>query len=97
MIHHPTTFKPFERDWLAYYQAVAGRPPRNTLLTALNYFEAEAPVDSPRVAVDLGCGDGRDTVELLRRGWQVLAIDGEAQAIARLLERPDMNRDRLQT
>lgn len=97
MIHHPTTFKPFERDWVAYYQAVAGRPPRDTLLTALNYFEAEAPVDSPRVAVDLGCGDGRDTVELLRRGWQVLAIDGEAQAIARLLERPDMNRDRLQT
>ncbi|MGQ9869558.1 hypothetical protein [Leptodesmis sp.] len=50
-------------------------------------------MDSSRVAVDLGCGDGRDTVELLRRDWQVLAIDGEPQAIARLLERPDINRE----
>ncbi len=97
MIHHPTTFKPFERDWVAYYQAVAGRPPRDTLLTALANFEATSLPDSPRFAVDLGCGDGRDTVELLRRGWQVLAIDGEAEALARLLDRLDIHRDRLQT
>jgi SAM-dependent methyltransferase len=96
-MNHPTTSKPFERDWVAYYQAVAGRPPRDTVLTALTYFEATSLSDRPRFAVDLGCGDGRDTVELLRRGWQVLAIDGEAAAIARLLDRPDIHRDRLQT
>jgi SAM-dependent methyltransferase len=43
-----------------------------------------------RRAVDLGCGDGRDTVELLRRGWSVLAIDAEPAAIRRLLARPDL-------
>jgi SAM-dependent methyltransferase len=35
-----------------------------------------------RLAVDLGCGAGRDTRELLRRGWWVLAVDSEADAIA---------------
>lgn len=96
-MNHPTTSKPFERDWVAYYQAVAGRPPRDTLLTALTNFEATSSSENSRFAVDLGCGDGRDTVELLRRGWQVLAIDGEEDAIARLLDRPDINDDRLQT
>lgn len=48
-------------------------------------------------AVDLGCGDGRDTVELLQQHWRVLAIDGEAEAIARLRQRPDINRTYLET
>jgi tellurite methyltransferase len=36
--------------------------------------------------VDLGCGSGRDTIELLRRRWQVLAIDSDDGAISRLRE-----------
>ncbi|NMG05563.1 class I SAM-dependent methyltransferase [Brasilonema sp. UFV-L1] len=93
----------FERDWSAYYNAVVGRPPRDTLLKALGYFDIESlnrnetSVLYSRFAVDLGCGEGRDTVELLRRGWRVLAMDGEAEAIARLLERPDINRQLLET
>jgi SAM-dependent methyltransferase len=87
----------FERDWSAYYSAVDGRPPRDTLLTALARFEAEKSTIGCPFAVDLGCGEGRDTVELLRRGWRVLGIDGEQEAIARLLSRPDINRDRLET
>jgi SAM-dependent methyltransferase len=91
------TQSPFDRDWIAYYNAVAGRPPRDTLLKALTLFEPELPADVPKAAVDLGCGDGRDTVELLHRGWCVLAIDGEEAAIARLLSRADIDLDRLQT
>ncbi|MBW4594575.1 MAG: class I SAM-dependent methyltransferase [Brasilonema angustatum HA4187-MV1] len=93
----------FERDWSGYYNAVVGRPPRDTLVEALARFDSESlnqhqtPVLHSRFAVDLGCGEGRDTVELLRRGWRVLAIDGEAEAIARLLERPDINRQLLET
>jgi SAM-dependent methyltransferase len=88
------------QHWVNYYQAVAGRPPRETLLKALDNADAERTIDrsseQPRLAVDLGCGDGRDTVELLRRGWQVLAIDGEQNAFDWLLDRPDLPRDRLQ-
>jgi len=85
--HHP---------WTNYYQAVAGRPPRETLLTALNAFDADAKEvaesgPAAKFAVDLGCGNGRDTVELLRRNWLVLAIDGEAEAIAQLQQRQDLD------
>ena len=76
-----------DKGWAEYYQATANRPPRRTLMEALARFE---PAAAPRFAVDLGCGDGRDTIELLRRGWSVLAIDGEPAAIERLKARPDL-------
>jgi SAM-dependent methyltransferase len=72
-------------SWSDYWTAVAGRPPRPTLLAALDRFGAFRGL-----AVDLGCGEGRDTIELLRRGWRVVAIDAEAEAIERLLARPDL-------
>ena len=31
----------------------------------------------PKNAVDLGCGAGRDTIELLKNNWKVLSIDKE--------------------
>lgn len=84
------------QNWVNYYQAVEGRPPRETLLKALEIFDATGPIDRPKFAVDLGCGDGRDAVELLRRGWRVLAVDGEQKAFDRLLDRP-IDRDLLET
>ncbi|HEY2873648.1 MAG TPA: class I SAM-dependent methyltransferase [Reyranella sp.] len=42
---------------------------------------------SDSLAVDLGCGDGRDVVEILRRGWRVVAVDSEPEALRRLMER----------
>ncbi|MBO1350843.1 MAG: class I SAM-dependent methyltransferase [Hormoscilla sp. GUM202] len=86
-----------DRDWVAYYEAVAGRPPRKTLLLALNRFDAEKLENASRLAVDLGCGDGRDTVELRRRGWSVLGIDGEKEAISRLRSLPDIDISLLST
>jgi trans-aconitate methyltransferase len=72
--------------WKEYYERTELRPPRPTLLAALERFGGAAG----RRAVDLGCGDGRDTIELLRRGWRVLAIDAEPAAIERLLARADL-------
>jgi len=70
-------------QWTRYYEH-AGPEPRATLLLALDRFESEQPPQASRFAVDLGCGTGRDTAELLRRGWQVLAIDTQEEAIERL-------------
>jgi tellurite methyltransferase len=88
---------PLGSDWTRYYDA-AGDEPRRTLLYALGRFDEEGARE--RLAVDLGCGTGRDTAELLRRGWRVLAIDGEAEAIERLRARRDLlteGGDRLRT
>ena len=81
-----------DRGWAAYYAKTGSRPPRETLIVALDRFDAE-PADTARFAVDLGAGSGRDTVELLRRGWRVLAIDAEPDAIDALSARPDLPRD----
>lgn len=76
--------------WSRYYDAVAGAEPRPTLLLALDRFDAGPPAPAGfRLGVDLGCGDGRDTAEMLRRGWRVLAVDAEPEAFERLGARPE--------
>jgi SAM-dependent methyltransferase len=78
--------------WTGYYDAMAGRPPRETLLRALAAYEAaHGPANGAPLAVDLGCGEGRDTMELLRRGFRVIAVDSEPEAIKRLCARPDLS------
>jgi SAM-dependent methyltransferase len=77
----------FER----YYEAVAQTPPRPTLLKALALIKAEGR--SAGIAADLGCGNGIDTIALLSRGWQVVAIDKEPDAIQRLRRRSDLPQD----
>ena len=74
--------------WSAYYEKTGKRPPRETLIRALDAFDREP--GGRRLAVDLGCGGGCDVVELLRRGWTVLAIDAEAAAIEQLAAREDL-------
>lgn len=76
--------------WRRYYEKLKDRPPRETLLFALDRFAAEGRDGADSRAVDLGCGGGRDSIELLRRGWSVLAIDGEAAGIEVLEARPDL-------
>jgi len=83
-----------EREsWASYYEKTGARPPRDTLLFALDAFDAERGPGERRFAVDLGCGTGRDAIELLRRGWRVLAIDAEPAAIDGLRARPDLPAD----
>lgn len=86
------------KDWHGYFGVVLGKPPRETLMAALAAFDKEPPPASPRLVVDFGCGEGRDTLELLRRGWRVLAIDAQPEAFEHLLPRvPEEHRARLET
>ena len=75
------------RRWAAYYRWTADRPPRELLLQTLNHVAWEAPRTRRRNAIELGFGAGTDTVELLRRGWKVLAVDAQAGAARFLAQR----------
>lgn len=57
-------------------QATRGAPPHPTLIEALRHWPK-----TPARALDLGCGMGRDSLELLRRGWLVQAIDNRQEAL----------------
>jgi tellurite methyltransferase len=78
-----------ERNWPKYFDTMANTPARPTLLKALELFDREGLMAGPvrALAIDLGCGEGRDTVELLTRGWQVLAIDSSPDGLARVASR----------
>jgi tellurite methyltransferase len=77
-----------KRDWAGYYAKTFDRPPRPTVVFALDRFAAEERPSG--FAVDLGAGGGRDVVEMLRRGWRVLAVDPEPASIAAIRARPDL-------
>ena len=89
----PSTLTPdYQRDWPAYFDAVADQPPRDTLLRALAVFQSSPPAlapDSPDplLALDLACGSGRDTHAILAQAlpWHVVAVDSSAEGIRRLL------------
>lgn len=56
-------------SWKNYYEKKKNRSEENLLL--------EIPFENikPGLAIDLVCGDGTETLALLRRDWHVLAID----------------------
>ena len=86
-----------ETHWPDYYEVTAERPSWTTTKTAAEAF-GEHRADGPRFAVDLGCGAGRDTRELLRRGWRVLATDMTPEGPETLwCLTPEGDRERLET
>ena len=95
--HGATETRAAETHWPDYYEITAERPSWTTTRTAAAAF-GEHPADGPRFAVDLGCGAGRDTRELLRRGWRVLATDMTPEGPEQLWRlTPATDRERLET
>ena len=80
-----------DSGWGSYYEKLRDRPPRKTVIAALDAFGERTDA----LAVDLGCGDGRDVIEILRRGWKVVAVDAEPEALKRLAERKLSGDDRI--
>lgn len=83
-------------DWPGYFASVLGKGARETLLAALDSFGREGSGEG--LAVDIAAGEGRDTLELLRHGWRVVATDNHPDAFPLLWSRvPDASRSRLTT
>ena len=72
-------------DWPGYFKAVLGKEPRDTLVRALDLFTDEGFAGG--LAVDIAAGEGRDTLELLKRGWKVVATDSHPDAFSYLWPR----------
>ncbi|MEK6719828.1 MAG: class I SAM-dependent methyltransferase [Chloroflexota bacterium] len=70
-------------DWAAYYAAVSGRQPRPLFRRALE----ERGDSPPGAAVDLGSGDGTETLALLGEGWRVRSIDAAPASAELILDR----------
>lgn len=79
--------QPSSSRWAAYYRWTVASPPRELLLRTLTHIDWEGKTRKRRHAIDLGSGAGTDTLELLRRGWTVLAIDGQKAAVNMLAGR----------
>ncbi|MFL5754877.1 MAG: class I SAM-dependent methyltransferase [Chloroflexota bacterium] len=74
-----------DRSWPGFYAYVTGREPRPLLLRGLALLEEAG--QRAGEAVEIGFGDGIETVELLRRGWRVHAIDPTPEAATLLRAR----------
>jgi tellurite methyltransferase len=59
-----------------YYKITSSQQPHRLLLDALAFMEST----TSEVALDLGCGGGRDTRALLDNGFNVTAVDIELEA-----------------
>lgn len=66
-------------SWAGFHATALARPPRELLRRTLGCFQVEGR--PPGLTVDLGCGSGPDSLELLRRGWQVHAVDADGDGL----------------
>lgn len=67
-------------SWEQYFEKNKGRPVRPLYSKAIELLSAADSFHS--TAVDLGCGAGIETADLLQRGWNVVAIDQEPSSIS---------------
>ena len=71
--------------WARYAEGTAGNQPAKFLAHALDLVGDIGKAD--RLAIDLGCGAGNETMALIDLGWKVHAVDSEPHAIEILLSR----------
>jgi cyclopropane fatty-acyl-phospholipid synthase-like methyltransferase len=84
-----------EADWAEYYRHTLGREPRPLFAKGIAALKAAGV--SPGQAIEVGFGDGTETLALLDAGWRVLAIDAARQAAEVLESRvPASAADRLE-
>lgn len=84
-LHQPATED--GPDWAAYYRHTLGREPRQLFVKGMAALAAGGI--APGRAVEIGFGDGTETLDLLDGGWRVLAVDPAPQAAELLGSRVD--------
>ncbi|MGR2769794.1 class I SAM-dependent methyltransferase [Photobacterium sp. GSS17] len=72
-------------DWLTNLNNQTLLTPRSHLVEALEFIGGNG---DGQVAVDCGCGSGRDTVYLLEKGYRVFAFDNDIPRLETLSEHP---------
>jgi len=83
-------------DWPGYFASVQGKGARETLIAAADAFANEGLTGG--LGVDVAAGEGRDALELLERGWRVVATDSHPEAFPLLWSRvPEAWKPRLTT
>ena len=80
-----TTKQDEDFTWSEYYQVHHNRPPNKTLIKGLDCFQ-KTTLKLPKTSIDIGCGNGNDTIALLKNNFSVLAMDKEAEAIDLLMK-----------
>ena len=80
-------------DIKKYYENTSGALPNPTVK---KFMDMKV---SPSNAIDLGCGAGRDTIFLIKNGWNVLSIDREntKEIISNQLNNEELKKFRFKT
>ncbi len=55
----------------------------------VDFIEAEFADDKTKRILDIGCGTGRHSIELARRGWKVTGIDLSESQLARARQKAE--------
>ncbi|WP_405162945.1 class I SAM-dependent methyltransferase [Nocardia sp. NBC_01499] len=71
-------------DAVAFWDGVYASRPSATDPRPNDLLAETVSILPPGHVLDLGCGDGGDTLWLARRGWRVTAVDISAVAVERL-------------
>jgi tellurite methyltransferase len=69
-------------DWRAFHRYTEGREPRPLFVRATELLGR----GDGRTAIEIGFGDGTESLALLADGWSVVAVDPEPSAADRLMD-----------
>lgn len=87
MTEYPYDASAYERRYRRVYEAGAEFWEKPIPTEALVSFLAGQKVRNGARAVDLGCGEGRDSIFLAKKGFKVLGIDASRSGMRRTKER----------
>jgi tellurite methyltransferase len=76
--------------WELYFKNKLNEPVREFVVDAIQKISNNNGTD--KIALDLGAGVGHETLLLLERGYNVIAIDGQKEAFHFMLQRPEIKK-----